>query len=375
MPDKIDFAKPVISSEAIENIKKVLSSGRLSHGPFIQSFEEKFAKFVNAPSAVAVSSCTTGLNICYRECGVANNTEVIVPALTHVASAHAAAYLGAKIRFADVDPQTGVISIDSVKRLINSKTVAICVVHFLGALAPVNELKTLVEKLGIKIIEDCAVALGTRLNSQHVGLLGDYGCFTFYPTKHIPSGEGGMVISNDPEKLSRVRKLRSFGYTADLNDRTVPGVYDISDLGYNYRMSELSAALAVTQMENIDFLLSKRRKNYKFYEHYFKDTLVDCIDTLSQPINISPYLYNVVVKSKAARDNILLKALECGIQLSVHYPIALNKSIYYVEKNEDKCPNAELLADCMISLPTGPHMSTELLERVADTILDLVENE
>ena len=141
MKEPIQFAKPVISESALENIKIALSSGQLSHGPFIENFEKRFSRFVNAQSAVAVSSCTTGLNICYRDCGVAPGTEVIVPALTHVATAHAAAYLGARIRFADVDPKTGLIEVDSVKKLINSRTVAICAVHFLGALAPINALR------------------------------------------------------------------------------------------------------------------------------------------------------------------------------------------------------------------------------------------
>ena len=374
MKEKVQFAKPIISEGALENIKVALSSGQLSHGPFIKSFEKQFSSFVNAESAVAVSSCTTGLNICYRDCGVAPGTEVIVPALTHVATAHAAAYLGARIRFADVDPKTGLIVVDSVKKLINSRTVAICVVHFLGALAPINELRDITENLGITIIEDCAVALGTHVNSSHVGLIGDYGCFSFYPTKHITSGEGGMVISKDSDRLSRVRKLRSFGYTADLNERKVPGVYDIAELGYNYRMSELSAALAVSQMDEIDILLRKRYENYKFYENYFSETGIQYIDTLCQPIETSPYLFNIIVKSRVERDNMLMQLLEQGIQLSVHYPISLNKSIYYSDKNQDDCPIAEQLANCMLSLPTGPHMTQNQLEIVANSIKKLVKN-
>ena len=132
MKKKIEFAKPIVSKKTLKYLKEVLNSTRFSHGKYALKLEDKFSKFVNSSSAVAVSSCTTGLTLCFRQCGVKKGDEVIVPALTHVASAHSAAYLGAKIRFADVDIKTGNINIDQIKKLITNKTVAICIVHFSG---------------------------------------------------------------------------------------------------------------------------------------------------------------------------------------------------------------------------------------------------
>ena len=374
---KINFAKPIINNNALENIAKVIESGRLSHGPFIDQFESEFAKYTGSPGAVSVSSCTTGLNLCYSLCGVGPDSEVIVPALTHVATAHAAAHLGAKVRFADVNVDTGNIDIDSALSLVNEKTVAVAVVHFLGNIVDVSELASRLKKINpaIKIIEDCAVALGSRVDGTHVGLLGDYGCFSFYPSKHITTGEGGMIISKSVKLLEAARKHRSFGYTADLNERKIPGLYDICALGYNYRMPEISAAIGVSQMDNINELLAIRKRNYEYYEASFGHAGYNFINNSTLSGESIPFLFNLILSDKTARNDVLVRALKDGVQLSVHYPIALNASMHYFKLTKDCCPNSEFLADRMVSLPTGPHISLDEADIVIDSIKRIVKCE
>ena len=185
----IPFGKPLINKSEIELIKKIINSNILVHGPKSIEFEKKFRNFTKSKYAISVSNCTTGMNLIYFSLGIGKGDEVIVPAQTHIATAHAVEYTGAKAVFADCDIKTGNISLDQIKKKINNRTKAICIVHFLGIPVDIKPIKNFAKKNNLFLIEDCALALGSNYYGKHVGTLGDAGVFSFYPVKHITTGE------------------------------------------------------------------------------------------------------------------------------------------------------------------------------------------
>ncbi len=266
---KIPFGKPLIGEEEIEAVNKVLHSPMLVHGPLANEFENMFADFVGAKGAVSVSSCTAGMHLVYMSLGLGQGDEVIVPAQTHIATAHAIEITGAKAVFVDVDKHNGNIDINNIEKHINSNTKAIAVVHYLGVPAEMNEIKKIANKYNLFVLEDCALAPGTILDSCHAGLHGDVGVFSFYPVKHITTAEGGIVISKHQDLLKKIKHLKAFGLDRNYLERKVPGLYDVTELGLNYRMSEIHAAIGIEQIKKLPIFLNLREENFnKLFDHF-----------------------------------------------------------------------------------------------------------
>ena len=194
---KIPFGKPLIDHKEINLVTKVLKSGIYVHGPKSKEFEEKFKKFTKAKNAISVSSCTAGMHLIYFSLGIGKGDEVIVPAQTHIATAHAVELTGAKPVFIDCDNKTGNIDAQKIEEKINIRTKAICVVHYLGIPVNMKEIIKIARKKKLFVLEDCALSLGAKYNNIHTGLIGDAGVFSFYPVKHITTAEGGIVITNN----------------------------------------------------------------------------------------------------------------------------------------------------------------------------------
>ena len=206
----IKFAEVNIKKNDLKLVNKVLTSGWLAHGKHSEEFEKQICKFTKAKYAVTVSSCTAGLHLSFLAYGLKKGDEVIVPAMTHTATAHAIEYTGARAVFCDIDYKTGNICTSSFKKKITYKTKAVAVVHMAGFAANIDEILSVCKK-NIKIIEDCAHALGTTYKNKHVGLFGLAGVFSFYPTKQITTGEGGVLISNNKIFIEKIKKLKAFG--------------------------------------------------------------------------------------------------------------------------------------------------------------------
>ena len=258
--NKINFSHNSISNKDIEAVSKVLKSGWLTHGKYTSLFEKEFSRFVNSKFAVTVSSCTAGLHLSCLALNIKKGDEVILPAMSHTATSHAIEYTGAKPVFVDIEKISGNIDVNLVKKKITKKTKALIVVHMAGFACDMNEIQKICKKHKLQLIEDCAHGLGTFFNRKHVGNFGVSGCFSFYPTKHITTGEGGMVISSNLKFINRIKQLKAFGIDTDVKDRKMPGLYDVTKLGFNYRMTDFQAAIGYHQLKRFKKNLLIRKK-------------------------------------------------------------------------------------------------------------------
>jgi len=315
----IPFGRPLIGEKEREVVLKALSSSQLVHGPFSQKFESMFAQMLGPGiSATSVSSCTAGLHLAYIHFGIGPGDEVIVPAQTHVATAHAVEISGAKPVFG-------------------------------------------------------ALAIGGSFKGKPCGTIGDIGCFSFYPAKHMTTGEGGMVVSRDPKIIESISNIKSFGYDKSASERKIPGIYDIKRLGINYRMSEIAAAIGTVQLEKIDGFLKIRDKNVSTLRKLLLE--VDDIRLLPDGDNDrkhANYCLVVVLEKKfsSRRNEIVLNLLSNGIGTSVYYPVPLPLSSYYVAKYGGKASdfaNSKTISESSIAFPIGPHLGEADMVRIAET--------
>src|SRR5918997_3286020 len=253
-------------------VGEVLAGTTLTHGPRVKEFEQAFAAYTGAPWAIATATCWASLPLAYLAIALAPGDEVIVPAQTHVATAHAVEICGAKPVFCDAEPRTGNMDLDQLESLITERTRALSLVHFLGRPVDMGCFMEIARRHDLYVVEDCAVALGGRYDDIHVGLHGDIGCFSFYPVKHITTGEGGMVITTRDDVAERVSKQRAFGIDKSvLADRRHTGAYEIEHFGLNYRLGEMGAAMGVEQMKRLPGFLEKRERNFAVLHEALSD--------------------------------------------------------------------------------------------------------
>ena len=253
----IKFSKHNISNSDINKSLVAIKSGWLAHGKNSNLFEENFKKFTKSKFCILVSSCTAALHLSCLSLNIKKGDEVIVPAQTHVATAHAVELTGAKAVFVDVDVITGNIDINQIEKNFK-KTKAIIVVYMAGYPMDISKLK-ISKKYNLKLIEDCAHGLGTVINKKHVGNFGETGCFSFYPTKQITTGEGGAIITNNRRLYEKLKRMKAFGINKDITQRKKQGEYDVIELGNNYRMTDFQAALGISQIVNYKKNLLKRK--------------------------------------------------------------------------------------------------------------------
>jgi dTDP-4-amino-4,6-dideoxygalactose transaminase len=309
-----------------------------------------------------VSSCTAGLHLALHVHGIGPGDEVIVPAVTHVATAHAVEYCRATPVFVDVDPASGNLDLGAFEAAIGPRTKAVMVVHFLGLPPDMARLRAIGRKAGLLVVEDAALALDATYDGVKAGGLGDVASFSFYPTKHMTTSEGGMVTTNDAEIARRVAAMKAFGYDKALGERVRPGIYDVNALGYNYRMSEAHAAIGLAQLDRLDGFQAARAANFDA----LRDGLAECAEiTVFAPGQgkgrSSHYCLNAILPRDGgiARDDVVTPLKAAGIGTSVHYPSAVPLFAYYREKygyRAGQFPVAEWLAAGTISLPVGPHL-------------------
>ena len=361
----IPFGKPIIGSEEKKAIAEVLSGNILVHGPKSKEFEKAFASYTNAPHAVSVSSCTAGLHLSYFNIGIKEGDEVIVPAQTHTATAHAVEFTGAKPVFVDAEIVTGNIDLEQIEREITPKTKAISIVHFLGVPVDMDKINSIAKKYNLFVVEDCALAVGTYFKGIHAGLHGDVGCFSFYPIKHFTTAEGGMITTKEEDIAKKVERQRAFGVDRTVSERKVPGVYDVNMLGYNYRMNEIQAALGIEQLKRIDGFLKKRKENYEVLERGLKEIEeLQLFQSSYGEFQSSYYCLSVLLNESLApkRFEIVSVLKEQGIGTSVYYPKPVPHMSYYKNKygyGDDSYPVAAKISYHSIALPVGPHVNQE----------------
>ena len=366
----IKFSIPNIQSSDIKIVSKIIRSGWLTHGKYTALFEKEFKKFTKSKYAISVSSCTAGLHLSCLASGFKKGDEIIVPAQTHTATAHAVEYTGAKVIFADIDLKSGNINLENIKKKITKNTKGLIIVHMAGYPCEVGKIKSFCKKKKIILLEDCAHGVGTKFKNIHVGNFGVSGSFSFYPTKQITTGEGGMVITNDYKFYKNIKKLKAFGIDKDIKDRKKQGDYDVKSLGFNYRMTDFQAALGYKQILQYKKNLKKRQLIAKQYIKNFSN--IKNMSHMPYSKNCSFFIFQIFCKN---RDKILKKLKKMNIGVSVHYAKCLPKMTYYKKKYNLDIKNfkkSDIYGSTNISLPVYPMLSIQEVNKICKTIINLL---
>ena len=368
----IKFSKPNIFDEDLNLVKKTIKSGWLTHGKNTKMFEEKFQKYTNSKYAVTVSSCTAALHLSCMAIGLKKGDEVIVPAMSHTATSHAVEYTGAKTVFVDIDFKTGNIDPEKIEKKITNKTKAIIIVHMAGLSCEIESIQKITKKYNLKLIEDCAHSVGTKYKKIHVGNFGISGCFSFYPTKQITTGEGGMLVTNNKDFYRKIKRLKAFGIDKDINQRKKQGTYDVVSLGFNYRLTDFQSALGLKQLLNYKKNLKKRQVLAKNYIKKLQN--IKGLECMPFSKNCSFFVFQIFCKGR----NKLLKIFKNKkIGVSIHYATPLPLMSYYKKKykfKKDSFVNAKKYADTNISLPIYPSLNLNELNKVIKLIKNFYEN-
>jgi UDP-4-amino-4,6-dideoxy-N-acetyl-beta-L-altrosamine transaminase len=380
MTDFLPYARQSIEDEDVAAVVRVLRSDRLTTGPEIPLFEAALAEAVGAREAAAVSSGTAALHAACAALGLGPGDEVIVPAVTFLATANSVRHVGAEPVFADVDPQTGLIDPDSVAANVTERTRAVIAVHLAGASADMAWLGAITERAGVALVEDAAHALGATQQGQAIGSCGNgarLATFSFHPVKHITTGEGGAVTGQDSELLRRVRRIRDHGIErqADRFEQASPGpwFYEMQELGHNFRMTDLQAALGRSQLGRLARFVARRRSLALAYDRQLPEiSHARPAVTGGAREGCAYHLYPVLIDFDAwgtTRTEVMRRLREDGIGTQVHY-IPLPMQPYYRRRGWDPeaFPGACRYYARTLSLPMFPAMADDDVPRVVDAL-------
>lgn len=352
----IPIASPKLGEEEKALVLEVLNSTQLTNGPKARELEKSFARMCGATQGVATNSGTGALHTALVAAGVGRGDEVIIPAFTFIASANAVAYCGAKPVFADINEKTFNISAADVRKRITEKTKAIMPVHLYGLPADMGEINEIAEDRGLIVVEDACQAHMADIKGKRTGSFGHFGCFSFYPTKNMTTCEGGMITTSDDEKAETCRALINQG----MKER-----YKHSLLGFNYRMTEFSAAVGVAQLRKLEGFTKTRRRNAAFYDERLSETFA----VPHVPSGYGHVYHQYTIRTNE-RDGIAEKLKAKGIGFGIYYPTTVTQQPVYA--SDETFPAAEKACKEVLSIPVHPALSQENLEEVADALLEAV---
>jgi dTDP-4-amino-4,6-dideoxygalactose transaminase len=370
---KVPYFIPWINSHDKKTVLNSLGQRWLTNGIYQKKFENNTKKFIGSKFASAVGSATQGLHLSTRSIDIGPHDEVIVPTLTFAATANCVVFCGGKPVFADVDYDTFNIKPENIKKNITKKTKAIIPVHYGGQSCNMDEILEIAGEYNLKIIEDCAHALGSTYKNKKCGVMGVTGCFSFYPTKVITTGEGGMITTNNPRIYKKIELLKSQAMNVQAKEREqkTKWKYDIVDLGYNYRMDEIRAALGYSQLNRVNKINRMRIKIAEQYNKLLRNVKGVEIPVKMKDRNHIYHLYSIKITKEfhLSRDEVFDKLSKKGIGTSVQYT-PLHKMSYYKNKFKIKhyFPNANKLENEILCLPIFPTMEQKQIEYVCNTI-------
>ena len=378
--DFLVFGSPRISEDEIDEVVSCLRSGWIGTGPRVAEFEQRFAAYTGATQAVAVNSCTAALHLSILAAGIGPGDEVITTPLTFCASVNAIIHAGATPVLADVDPHSLNIDPQQVAAKITPRTKALLPVHFAGRACDMDPLCSLAQEHGLTIIEDCAHAIETEYHGRKAGCFGDFGCFSFYVTKNVITGEGGMILAKNPDQAARLKVLALHGMSSDAWKRFGDEGYKhylVTEAGFKYNMMDLQAALGLRQLEKVEKYWQRRQEVWQCY----MDALADLPLTLPAPVEPKTrhafHLFTIMVdqaRCGISRDAFLSAMTAHKIGVGVHY-LSIPEHPYYQTRfgwNPDDYPQARDLGRQTVSLPLSAKLSNADVIDVIEAVTEIL---
>ena len=371
---QIPFHKPHITQKEIDSVIDIMRSGWLTMGPKTIEFEIAFKKYIGSQFSISVNSATAALHLALNAVGVKKNDEVILPANTFIATAEAVVYIGAKPIFCDIEANYHNIDINLIESLITPKTKAIIPVHFGGHSCEMDEIIRIAKQYNLKIIEDAAHALPSFYKNKKIGTFSDAVCFSFYATKTLSTGEGGMVTTNNKKIAKKVSLQRLHGINGDAwkrYERNNDWYYEVIDLGYKYNTTDIQSAMGIVQLEKLEWMRDERKMIAEKYKNAFSGKL----DFIEENIKNESSWHLFVIKI-GNRDELHQKLKEKGISTSVHF-IPIHKHPYYKNRfsfDNEKYPVANLVFEQSLSLPIYPGLGETEVEYIIKYVLEYAED-
>lgn len=376
------FGQPLIEDAEVDEVVHSLKSSWLGTGPKVAEFEKRVAKYKGVEYAVALNSCTAGLHLACLAMGLKPGDEVIVPAMTFCATVNAVVHAGATPVLADVDPLTFNIDPDSVATKISPRTKAILPVHFAGRACEMDRLTELARRHDLKIIEDCAHAIETEFESEKAGSIGDCGVLSFYSTKNVVTGEGGIVLTNDADVAARIKMLALHGMSQDAWKRFSDDGYkhyEVAEIGFKYNMMDLQAAIGMHQIERVDSYWEKRRAIWLNYMEELKDLPVTLPAPLSSNSRHALHLFTLLIdeeKAPVSRDKFITEMHKRNIGTGVHYRAIPVHPIYRQKFgwSVDEFPAAHKIGEETVSLPLSAKLTDKDVADVIEAVRDILSD-
>lgn len=368
----IPYGKQQITDEDIQSVIEVLKSDYITTGPKIEEFEDVVAQFAHAKFAVAVANGTAALHCAMYAMNIQHGDEVIVPTMTFAASANCVLYCGGKVVFADVLADSLLIDPADVELKITSKTKAVIAVDYAGQPCDYASLREICQRHGLVLVTDACHSIGSEYHGKKTGSIADLTCFSFHPVKHITTGEGGMIVTDNEEYYKRMRCFRSHGITTDFRQREAKGAwfYEMTDLGYNYRITDFQCALGISQLRKLANWIKRRQQIAEIYDTRFTDINEITPLKTSEDISNAYHLYVIKLGGNIDRNKLFIQLRENGIGVNLHYiPVHLHP--YYQRKFKTGlglCPVAEKAYNHIMSLPMYPGLTELELEEVFNVL-------
>ena len=381
-PELLPFHQASIGEEEIKEIVQTLNSGWLTTGQKTRLFEKSFADYIGCKHAIGLNSCTAGLHLSLVVSGISSGDEVITSPITFPATTNVIVHQNAKPVFVDVESETLNMNCSEIESKINNSTKAILPVHFAGHPCDMDTITSLAQKHNLSVVEDAAHALESKYHGEKIGAIGDFTAFSFYATKNITTGEGGMLTTNDDDYADKLRILSLHGISKNAWKRYGKDGFQHWELlmpGYKYNMFDIQASLGIHQIKKVESFLNRRVQIVKKYNDAFEKT--EEIQLLKPKSNIkhAHHLYVIVIKTenlRVSRDEVLTEIQKRGIGVAVHFRSLHLQPFFKQHFNYKKgmFPQAEYLSDRVISLPLYPKMTDEDVSRVIETVLGVLHS-
>jgi len=376
----ITFGAPLIGEEEIKEVVDSLRSGWIGTGPKVQKFEEVLKKYTNSEYALALNSCTAALHISLLVCGIGQGDEVITSPMTFAATANTIIHTGARPIFVDIDRESLNINPALIEKAITKRTKAIIPVHMAGRPCEMNKIMRIAKKYKLYVIEDAAQAIGAGYKGREIGSIGDLTCFSFYVTKNITTGEGGMITTARKNWAEKINIYRLHGMSKDAWNRYSDSGYKHYDFvypGYKYNLTDIAAAIGIHQMAKIEKFGKKRKEIWDYYDESLKDLPIELPSKWPDYIKHARHLYTILIdreRANISRDEFTQEMHKSGIGTGVHFnPVHLHS--YYKKRfgyKKGDFPNAEYIGERTVSIPLSPALTELEIKKIVRTIRKII---